>query len=58
LKERLDTLKTERAILTIERRKGLARSAKELLPEAIRQTKPGGKRTKGKPRQPGPRSAA
>ncbi|MGB7435538.1 MAG: hypothetical protein WBR26_00490 [Candidatus Acidiferrum sp.] len=53
LKSRLDQLEAERAILTIELRNELTRAAKQLLPEAIRQAKPGRAR-KGKTRHASP----
>ena len=54
IKNRLDVLEAERAILTIELRNAVTRAAKELLPEAIRQARPGRKRGKGKARPASP----
>jgi len=50
LKEELATLEAERTILTIRLRNALIKEATELLPEAVRQSKPAGK---GKKRRPG-----
>jgi hypothetical protein len=46
LKAELDRLEAERAILTIELRNELVRAAKQLLPEGIRQARPGRRRGK------------
>ena len=46
IKNRLDVLEAERAILTIELRDAVTRAAHALLPEAIRQAKPSRKRGK------------
>jgi len=44
LKERLDALEAQRLIDTIELRHELVRAARRLLPEAIRQAKPKGRK--------------
>lgn len=54
LKAELDRLEAERAILTIELRNELVRAAKQLLPEAIRQARPGRRRNKKQGRNPNP----
>ncbi len=54
IKSRLDVLKAERAILTIELRNAVTRAAHDLLPEAIRQARPGRKRGKAKARPASP----
>jgi hypothetical protein len=52
LKNRLDQLEAERAILTIELRNALLRAANDLLPDAIRQAKPQPARGRGSNRKP------
>ena len=54
LKAELDRLEAERAILTIELRNELVRAAKQLLPEAIRQARPGRRRGKKQGRNSNP----
>lgn len=52
LKDRLDQLEAERAILTIELRNSLLRAATELLPAAIAQAKPQKASGQGAKRKP------
>jgi hypothetical protein len=50
LKQEMDILEAERTVLTIRLRNALIKEATELLPEAVRQSKPHGS---GKKRRPG-----